>query len=151
MMAGLNGWQRGGVILALIWAFTCPLVLGPIAQNNRAACVQAKQFEPGGEWAGQVPGSLNEKASSGLNIFYYPSPKPLLCLDGWEEGFDLRAYPFGAKSGADFLIVTVLAFFYFIAEAGIPVVLAWTAVRVLISTTKWVRAGFRDAQGAAEG
>lgn len=155
MNKSLGGWQRIGVIGAVVWVLGSPLVIGPFAKANSEACATAAMFEPGGEYAGMAPGALNTKYPKWMEAqtgpSYLPDPEPLVCLGGFENYFDLRDYPFGDTSASGLMVASVIAALVLLLEAGLILLLVWAAYNVVAGVIRWVRAGFASADDEAKG
>ena len=150
MSKSLGGWQRIGVIGAVIWVAASPFVIGPLAKANAEACAVAAQFEPGGVFERGEPGARNpdfDPMAAASGPVFYPNPKPVACFGGFETWFDLRDYPFDLDRGT----ATVVAALVLLLEVGLTLLLAWAVYNVVAGVIRWVRAGFTPVDGEAKG
>lgn len=112
----LNGWQRIGVILSILWV----IFVGGIATIELIKYRDYQQIL-------ELPiGSTHPPATIFLDwIRVEPSvgpDDPLGILEKWERTFD---------------------FLHFLLVSVIPVVGGWLVVHLFVFTVSWVRAGFK--------
>lgn len=145
MAKRLNGWQRIGVVLSVIWAIGCPFILGPLVNWNNQACRDAAEIASHRASAGEYDPCYDLMAPGGGTCFRKPAQA--LCLSAplgnYQFLFDLRNYQFG--TGGERIFFGVIWALVFLLEAGLPIVGAWAVVYAALATGRWVRGGFRAA------
>lgn len=113
MRIRLNGWQRTGIVVSVIWA-----IGGPIYIDNRADRIAFEQFD----FTYNTCRNAQEERQTG---------DPEKCMEQARRSYDEARGPF-AQAGLGNWILQIF----------VPIAFGWLIAYALIGLLRWIRRGF---------